>query len=98
MVTHASTKHEESGSFSARKADFVDQHVGHKVKACRKKLAMSQQVLAEQLGISYQQLQKYECGSNRISAGRLYTLSQIMDVPISHFYTGLPDIKLRQAN
>jgi len=90
MVLHHATNDHESGDFSARKADLIDKHVGQKLRDRRRTLDLSQQDIAHTLGISYQQVQKYECGLNRISAGRLFMLGHIMRVPVSYFYDGLP--------
>ena len=64
----------------------IDVHVGARLRARRTLLVMSQTVLGDALGISFQQLQKYEGGSNRISASRLYELSKILDVDIGYFF------------
>jgi len=84
------TNEQDNGDFSARKADMIDKHVGQRLRDRRRSLDLSQQDIAQILGISYQQVQKYECGLNRISAGRLFLLSHIMNMPVSHFYEGLP--------
>ena len=84
------TNGQESGDFSARKADLIDKHVGQRLRDRRRTLDLSQQDIAHTLGISYQQVQKYECGLNRVSAGRLFMLGHIMRVPVSYFYEGLP--------
>lgn len=76
---------------SARKADLIDKHVGRRLRDRRRTLDLSQQDIANILNISYQQVQKYESGQNRISAGRLYLLAHIMKTEVSHFYEGLPD-------
>ena len=73
-----------------RKADLIDKHVGLWIKQNRQKMGLSQKDLAEAIGISYQQLQKYETGANRISAGRLYNLSQYMNIPIEQFFLNAP--------
>src|SRR5215467_7301250 len=65
--------------------DPTDQHVGSRVRMRRKMLAMSQEQLAEALGISYQQVQKCEKGANRIGASRLQQISQILQVPVAFF-------------
>src|SRR5262245_8921393 len=64
----------------------IDRYVGSRVRLRRKMLDMSQQKLASALGLTFQQIQKYEKGHNRISAGRLQTIAQIMEVPVSYFY------------
>ncbi len=90
MVLLSPTNDHDSGDFSARKADLIDKHVGQRLRDRRRTLDLSQQDIAKILGISYQQVQKYECGLNRISAGRLFMLGHIMHVPVSYFYDGLP--------
>lgn len=69
--------------------DSVDVHVGQRLRVRRSLLGMSQEKLAEAIGLTFQQVQKYERGVNRISAGRLFHLSNILDVPISYFYDHL---------
>lgn len=69
----------------------VDVHVGRRLKQIRTARRMSQTDVAKQLDLSFQQIQKYEIGSNRIAASRLYELSRILDVPTSYFFEGLPD-------
>jgi transcriptional regulator with XRE-family HTH domain len=64
----------------------TDKHVGSRVRMRRLMLGMSQEKLAEQLGITFQQVQKYEKGTNRVSAGRLQQISQILDVPVAFFF------------
>ncbi|NVJ98587.1 MAG: helix-turn-helix transcriptional regulator [Alphaproteobacteria bacterium] len=76
---------------SARKADLIDKHVGRRLRDRRRALDLSQQDIANILNISYQQVQKYESGQNRVSAGRLYLLGHIMKTDVSYFYEGLPD-------
>ncbi len=67
----------------------VDIHVGRKLKQARTLRRMSQTDVARQLKLSFQQIQKYEIGSNRIAASRLYELSRILQVPTSYFFEGL---------
>jgi len=64
----------------------MDVHVGQRLRVRRSLLGLSQEKLADALGLTFQQVQKYERGSNRISAGRLYDLSTILDVPINYFF------------
>lgn len=68
------------------RADEVDAHVGARLRIRRNLLGISQEVLADKLGITFQQLQKYEKGVNRVGAGRLYRLSKLLNVPISYFF------------
>ncbi|ASM73454.1 MULTISPECIES: helix-turn-helix domain-containing protein [Roseobacteraceae] len=69
----------------------VDIHVGRKLKQARTLRRMSQTDVARHLKLSFQQIQKYEIGSNRIAASRLYDLSRILDVPTAYFFEGLGD-------
>jgi transcriptional regulator with XRE-family HTH domain len=75
---------------SARRADRVDKHVGNRIRIRRKMLNLSQEKLAERLGITFQQVQKYEKGTNRVGAGRLYQLARILQVPVSYFFPDSP--------
>ena len=74
----------------------IDVHVGQRLRMRRTLLGMSQEAVAEALGLTFQQLQKYEKGSNRISASRLYELSQILDVPQAFFFEEMTD-QLKKA-
>ena len=71
----------------ARRPHPVDVYVGSRLRLRRILLGMSQQKLSDALGVTFQQLQKYENGSNRISASRLYQLSRLLGVPISFFFS-----------
>lgn len=75
-----------------RPMDPVDRHVGERLRLARKMLKLSQEGLAEHLGVTFQQVQKYEKGINRISASRLHQAAAILDVPVSFFFpeTGPP--------
>jgi transcriptional regulator with XRE-family HTH domain len=64
----------------------VDVHVGARIRLRRTLLGLSQSTLAEQLGLTFQQVQKYERGSNRVSSSRLFDLCRILNVPIAYFY------------
>ena len=70
----------------ARRPHPVDVYVGSRLRLRRILLGMSQQKLSDALGVTFQQLQKYENGSNRVSASRLYQLSRLLGVPISFFF------------
>ncbi|MCB1592711.1 MAG: helix-turn-helix transcriptional regulator [Alphaproteobacteria bacterium] len=72
--------------------DDIDKHVGKQLKSRRVLLGMSQEKLAESVGITFQQVQKYERGTNRISAGRLLKFSKTLQVPVSFFYEGIEEI------
>lgn len=74
----------------------VDEHVGARISARRRLLQLSQKEMAEKLGITFQQVQKYEKGVNRIGAGRLYGIAQILGVDIDYFYEDLNANKYSQ--
>lgn len=69
----------------------VDVHVGKRIRHRRWLIGMTQQQLAEKVGIKFQQIQKYETGANRVSASRLWDISDAMEVPVSFFFDGLQD-------
>ena len=66
----------------------IDAHVGRQVKLRRAVVGLTQTELANQLGITFQQVQKYENGANRISASRLYLMAEILNVPLESFFEG----------
>ena len=72
----------------------VDKHVGSRVRMRRMMLAMSQEKLGDALGLTFQQVQKYEKGTNRIGASRLQQISHILQVPVSFFFEGAPTVAL----
>ena len=73
------------------RANAIDAHVGCRVRTRRTLLGLNQTQVGAALGITFQQVQKYENGSNRIGASRLYHLSKILDVPVSYFYEDMPE-------
>ena len=72
-------------------ANDIDLHLGKRLRRRRRLLGLTQQQLAGAVGVRFQQIQKYECGANRISAARLWQLSEALEVPIAYFYDGLSD-------
>jgi len=76
--------------------DPVDIHVGERIRLRRAMLRLTQQDLAQSIGISFQQLQKYERGANRVSASRLFDIASHLDVPISFFFEDIEDDLLEQ--
>lgn len=75
----------------------VDVHVGSRVRLRRTLLGLSQEKLGDALGLTFQQVQKYERGANRIGASRLFDLSRVLDVPVSFFFDDMsPDIPERK--
>lgn len=71
------------------RANDTDRHVGARIRERRIMLGLSQQQMADLIGVTYQQAHKYERGINRISAGRLYEIAQVLGVPVGHFFEGL---------
>ncbi len=69
----------------------VDAHVGSRVRLRRTLLGLSQEKLGEAVGLTFQQIQKYERGANRIGSSRLYQFSQVLDVPVSFFFDDMPE-------
>jgi transcriptional regulator with XRE-family HTH domain len=70
-------------------ANATDLHVGKRLRRRRRLLGLTQQQLAESIGIRFQQIQKYECGANRVTASRLYELAVALNVPVNYFFEGL---------
>lgn len=79
------------GDTLAKTPDNIDAHVGARVRLRRMTLGMSQEQLASSLGLTFQQVQKYERGMNRIGASRLYHIGLALGVPVAFFYEGLPE-------
>jgi transcriptional regulator with XRE-family HTH domain len=77
-----------------RTPNAIDIHVGARVRARRKFLNISQEKLADHLNLTFQQVQKYEKGSNRISASKLYETGRYLEVPVSFFFDGLTETPL----
>jgi transcriptional regulator with XRE-family HTH domain len=71
----------------------VDRHVGSRVRMRRMLVGMSQEKLGEALGITFQQIQKYEKGTNRIGASRLHQIARVLSVPVEFFYEGAPQVE-----
>lgn len=71
---------------------LVTQHVGVRLRARRKLCKLTLEALAERLEVTYQQIQKYERGHNRISACMLYRMAQVLDAPVAYFFEGLADV------
>jgi transcriptional regulator with XRE-family HTH domain len=82
---------------ASRRARNVDAHVGQRVRALRLTCGMSQEKLAEKLDLTFQQVQKYEKGLNRISASRLYELAGIFRVPVGALFEGLEQAEANEV-
>src|SRR5579875_1614359 len=92
MVREATARAEDPGRGEREsRASPIDAHVGTRIRLRRTLLGMSQEKLGEALGLTFQQVQKYERGVNRVGASRLFDLSRVLDVPISFFFDDLPD-------
>ena len=72
----------------------VDEYVGSKLKLKRSSIGITQNELGDMVGVTFQQIQKYEKGANRIGAGKLYEFAKILNVPINYFFDGFDDSKL----
>lgn len=95
------TKSESKAARPTNRANDTDRHVGARIRERRIMLGLSQQQMADLIGVTYQQAHKYERGINRISAGRLYEIAQVLGVPVGYFFEGLdseraPDLTARQ--
>ena len=78
-----------SGRRSVGRTQDVDRYVGARIRERRIMLGLTQQQLADLIGVTYQQAHKYERGINRVSAGRLFEVSQVLSVPVNYFFDGL---------
>jgi len=73
-----------------RSTNWIDQHLADQIRSRRRAKEMSQDHLGQQLGVSFQQIQKYEKGTNRLSAARLYEICQVFGVPIASMFEDIP--------
>jgi transcriptional regulator with XRE-family HTH domain len=76
-----------------RDPNYIDVHVGSRLRMRRQIISMSQEKLGELLGITFQQVQKYEKGTNRISASRLFYAAKILGIPVQAFFEDLPSVE-----
>ena len=76
---------------SARSPHAIDAYVGERLRLRRTLLGMSQEALGDELNLSFQQVQKYERGTNRIGASRLFHVAKVMEVPVAYFFEGLDE-------
>ena len=84
-------------NFRITNNNAVDMHVGKRVRLRRTLLGMSQEQLGTELNITFQQVQKYERGANRISASRLWDIGQILDVPINYFFDDMTENTMQSS-
>lgn len=88
---HALADATTSGADREGRVSPVDAHVGSRIRLRRTLMRISQERLGEALGLTFQQVQKYERGVNRVGASRLFNLSRVLDVPISFFFDDMPE-------
>jgi transcriptional regulator with XRE-family HTH domain len=74
---------------AAKSTREIDAEIGRRIRVAREKAQQSQSILGSRLGITFQQIQKYERGANRVSAGRLFDIAHVLQVPITYFFDGL---------
>src|SRR5262249_46262660 len=84
-------EYEEKRIMTKKAPNPIDKHVGSRVRMRRMMLGMSQEKLGDALALTFQQVQKYEKGTNRIGASRLHQISQILQVPVAFFFEGVPN-------
>ncbi len=87
-----------SDTVNKKRADDVDRFVGEKIRERRIMLGLTQQELAKGIGVTYQQAHKYEQGVNRVSAGRLFEISRMLNTPVEFFFDGIGGDEPREAN
>jgi transcriptional regulator with XRE-family HTH domain len=87
----------KADTVTGRRISAVDVHVGRRVRAARLLRSISQEKLAAAVGVSFQQIQKYENGSNRIGTGRLHAIAKLLDVPVTYFFEGIDKIPAKPA-
>jgi len=90
-VAAKKTKGASRGRLADGQANPIDVHVGARVRLRRTLLGLTQETLGDALGITFQQVQKYERGANRISSSRLWDLSRVLDVPVAFFFDDISD-------
>ncbi len=82
---------------AARRASDVDDHVGRRVRERRREIGISLEKLGAALGISFKQVQKYEVGTDRVAAGRLWGIAKILEVDVGYFFEGIEKRAKRKA-
>ncbi len=86
MAKMTAQKKEQTAVDTESKPDPIDVHVGHRLRQRRMLVGMSQEKLGDSVGLTFQQIQKYERGTNRMGASRIFRFAQILSVPVSYFY------------
>jgi transcriptional regulator with XRE-family HTH domain len=90
--------HEEAHKDDRTAADPVDGHVGARIRQVRRARGVNQEQLAESLGLTYQQVQKYERAANRVSASKLYQIARLLETPVGAFFEGLEATDARRPD
>ena len=90
LNTEPGVRAPEGGRVVRKPPNNIDVHVGSRVRLRRMMIGMSQEKLGEKLGLTFQQVQKYEKGTNRIGASRLHRMAEILDVPVQFFFEDAP--------
>ena len=85
------------GRTPSGKPNPIDVHVGQRIRLRRTLMGMSQEKLGEAIGLTFQQVQKYERGANRVGSSRLFDLAKVLDVPVSFFFDDMPDETSQQS-
>jgi transcriptional regulator with XRE-family HTH domain len=83
---------------SDRLPNAIDRHVASRLRLRRREMGLSQEIVANALGVTFQQFQKYEGAINRISAGALYRLAIALEVPVGYFFEGLRDRRIKRLS
>jgi transcriptional regulator with XRE-family HTH domain len=91
LTSETSPHKRRRGRTPSGRPNPIDAHVGNRVRLRRTLLGMSQDELAKRIGLTFQQVQKYERGTNRIGASRLFDLARVLDVTVSFFYDDMPE-------
>src|SRR5215813_5063132 len=86
---HSVSKRDAGANMVGDSMDEIDVHLGRRLRRRRRLLGLTQQELAASCGVRFQQIQKYECAANRMSAARLWQLAEVLEGPVSYFYEGL---------
>ena len=94
VASSARTKNEDSTRKVRGRANSIDAYVGNQLRTRRTLLGYSQQKLGDALDLTFQQVQKYESGANRMGASRLFQMAQVLDVPVSYFFENLPESEI----
>src|SRR5882757_9683010 len=87
--TFLNSSSSRDGGIRKRRAGAEDVEIGRKIRALRLERGLSQSNLADGIGLTFQQVQKYEKGTNRVSAGRLHKIAELLNIPVTFFYGGM---------